>query len=101
MFFIKIKVYYFNIIYISLSKQSNILYKNYIFDNNQNTFNIFFINNNIKKMEFEEPQKFVAFTAPSSEKLQVEICDPKKETDGTNFFTTYLIKSKVYVILNY
>jgi len=46
------------------------------------------------KMEFEEPQKFVAFTAPSTEKLQIEICDPKKETDGSNFFTTYLIKSK-------
>ncbi|ORX43297.1 hypothetical protein BCR36DRAFT_361394 [Piromyces finnis] len=47
------------------------------------------------KMEFvEEPQKFVSFTVPSSEKLYVEICDPQKEGDGSTFFTTYLIKSR-------
>jgi len=47
------------------------------------------------KIEFEEEhQKFVSFTVPSADKLQIEICDPQKESDGSNFFTTYLIKSK-------
>jgi len=50
--------------------------------------------NEDSKMDFEEPQKFVSFTVPGANNLQIEICDPQKESDGSNFFTTYLIKSK-------
>jgi len=46
------------------------------------------------KYEEEEHQKFVSFNVPGSDKLQIEICDPQKESDGSNFYTTYLIKSK-------
>jgi len=52
-------------------------------------------NEDDSKIEFEEEhQKFISFNVPSEEKLQIEICDPQKESDGSNFFTTYLIKSK-------
>jgi len=47
------------------------------------------------KIEFEEEhQKFISFNVPSADKLKIEICDPQKDSDGSNFFTTYLIKSK-------
>jgi len=47
------------------------------------------------KMDYaEEPQKFVSFSVPSAEKLTIEICDPQKESDGSTFYTTYLVKSR-------
>jgi len=49
------------------------------------------------KIEFEEEhQKFVSFSVPSADKLQIEVCDPKKENDKAkaNFFISYLVKSK-------
>jgi sorting nexin-4 len=53
-------------------------------------------NEDDSKIEFEEHQKFVSYSVPSADKLQIEVCDPKKENDKAkaNFFISYLVKSR-------